>query len=438
MALTLITGVPGTGKTAFIVSELEKIAATGRKIFVDNIPGLQIEHYRAGKVTEWHKGTWLHVDQYKRTSPAVAMSGASVDDDGDDGDGNENWIPNPEVVKDKDGFLHRLAFDQQGNVVGSVPYESHKGALLVIDECQRHFRPRPQGSAVPDHVAALEVHRHQGLDIWLITQRPGLVDSNVRALCGKHIALRSTPLGRYKYEWPEVGDIDSRASRDTAARTRYKLPKHVFKLYKSAEAHTKHKHTLPFAAKALLLVIPLAIFLFYNSYKTISGKFKSPQVAQVEPVRQQPQQTGGNIHRADYKPQQPAQYHQIQNKPLATVLPPGFEPYSAKEIDNRHPFDRNQFRIVGRITSSSQDVFTFSVIENGQHTFYMSSKELQQAGYDVLGITDCSAKIVYKTVEFFVTCNIPYAVQNSWAPDLALPIVREEIKHEGIQLQPYP
>lgn len=296
MALTIITGVPGTGKTALLVAELEKIAATGRKIFVDNIPGLTIEHYRAGKVTDWQKGTWLHIDQYKRTAPSLVMGGTGgrslqncpvQDQDEDDGDGNENWEPNLEVVKDKDGNIRRLVFDESGQPIGSVPYESHKGALLVIDEAQRHFRPRPAGSPVPDHVAALEVHRHQGLDIWLVTQRPGLLDSNVRALCGKHIALRSTPFGRYKYEWPEVGDIESKTSRDTAAKTRYRLPKHVFKLYKSAEAHTEHKHSLPMAAKVLIVALPLALFFIWSSYKTISSKFNPVGTAHAEPVRQQ-------------------------------------------------------------------------------------------------------------------------------------------------------
>lgn len=236
MAITLITGVPGTGKTAFVVSELEKVVASGRVVFVDNIPGLNLPVYRAGKITEWHKGTWLHIDQYKKT--ALSLEKPVTDADDSDDDGNENWIPRSDIFKSETGALFRKLFDDDGNHVDSVPYESHKGALLVIDECQRFFRPRAAGSAVPDHVAALEVHRHQGLDIWLITQRPGLVDANVRALCGKHIALRSTPFGRYKYEWPEVGDIDTKSSRDTAARTRYKLPKHVFGLYKSSEVHT--------------------------------------------------------------------------------------------------------------------------------------------------------------------------------------------------------
>lgn len=403
MPITLITGVPGTGKTAFVVSELEKIAASRRVIFVDNIAGLTIPHYRAGKVQDWQKGTWLHIDQFKRTTASVALSG-KPDDETDDESGNENWQPRSDVVKTESGDLLRLAFDEHGEQVGTVPYESHKGALLVIDEAQRHFRPRPSGSVVPDHVAALEVHRHQGLDIWLVTQRPGLIDANVRALCGKHIALRSTPLGRYKYEWPEVGDIESKSSRDTAAKSRYKLPKHVFNLYKSAEVHTAHKHSLPLAAKVLLLLVPLSILFFFMSFKTISGKFNPPAVAQAQKPKQQ---AAGSVQHADYS---------LEKKP--SDLPPGLEPFSPKEIENDHPYNRVQFSIVGRLKSATKDLYRFSASENGQHAFYISNIDLESAGYLVLPINDCSVKIVYKAKEFFVTCAAQPVQQVGFQPQL--------------------
>ena len=424
MAITLITGVPGTGKTAYVVSELEKVIASGRKVFVHNIPGLKLPHYRAGKITQWQKGTWFHIDVYKRSAPAVVMgAGKNLDLDYDDeaeedeDDGN-NWVPNSNVVKLNDSDeLRRLAFDGAGNVVGSVPYESHKGALLVIDEAQDIFRPRPPGSAVPDHVAALEVHRKQ-CDIWIITQRAGLIDSNVRGLVGKHIALRDTFLGRFKYEWPEVGDIESKSSRDTAAKNKYKLPKHVFQLYKSAEVHTVHKHSLPMSAKILILALPLAAFLLFSSYKMISAKFHPEEVAQVVPSKNQ---TGGKIQKASMDI--PA--------PPATPLMAGMEPYNVKEIDNRRPFENLRFSIVGRIHSQSKDIYRFSASENGQHAFYTSSSDLQKAGYVVVPLTDCSVKLIYKSLEFFVTCDSSRQGQ----PAQFQP---QQFVNQGVNLEPYP
>lgn len=395
MPITLITGVPGTGKTAFLVSELEKIAATGRTIFVDNISGLLIPHYRAGKIQDWQKGTWLHIDQYKRTSPSIVAG--TLDDDNDDLDGNENWIPNSEVVKGDDGGLRRVAFDSFGSPVGFVPYESHKGALLVIDECQRHFRPRPAGSAVPDHVAALEVHRHQGLDIWLVTQRPGLVDSNVRALCGKHIALRKTPFGRYKYEWPEVGDIENKSSRDVAAKTRFKLPKHVFSLYKSAEVHTVTSHKLPMVAKVFLLCVPILGFLVYSSYSTISKKL-NPQT-QVVKSSQEPISDKAAFNN-----------HLLSGKDThASGLPPaliaaGFEPYNPKS-DMHHPYEKSNFSIVAHLKSATRDLYRFSLSSDQGLVSYLSSDDLLASGYKISNKSDCSVKISYNAFSTFATCG---------------------------------
>lgn len=403
MAITLITGVPGTGKTAFIVSELTKLAASGRIIFVDNIPGLTLEHYRAGKVTDWQKGTWLHIDRYKRITSAIKPPEVNQDDEDsdDDGNGNENWIPANDVVKDNDGQLFRVARDVIGDVTLSVPYESHKGALLVIDEAQRHFRPRPSGSAVPDHVAALEVHRHQGLDIWLVTQRPGLIDANVRALCGRHIALRSTPFGRYKYEWPEVGDIDSKGSRDNAAKSRFKLPKHVFALYNSAAVHTATKHKLPMAGKILLLAIPAVLLFFYQSFKLFDAKLNPDSVPAAKV-------TSGKVVHANY-----LQPDKVAVKaPAAEILPEGVTPFSVTEIDGRHPYEGKQFNIVARLKSEKRDVYRFSVTENGQHLFYISSADLVQSGYEVYSVADCSVKLMYKEQAFFLTCGAP-VLENS-------------------------
>ncbi|MBI1887207.1 MAG: hypothetical protein HYS19_02375 [Nitrosomonadales bacterium] len=377
--ITLITGVPGTGKTVFVVSELEKEISKGR-IVLTNIRGLKLPHYRIGAVSEWQKGTWLHIDRYIRRSPSLVLENPA--------DGEiDFWESPPDVIQLADsGECKRLVFDKGGEIVGSVDYESHKGALLVIDECQDHFRGRPAGSAVPDHVAALEVHRHQGLDIWLITQRPGLIDSNVRSLVGRHIALRSTSLGRYKYEWPEAGDIESKFSRDTAARTRYRLPKHVFGLYKSADVHTTTKHSLPFAAKALFFVVPLLGLLLFSSYRTVAAKTEKVS-AGVQSVSALPV------------------------LPVAAVspgaqpdIPAGFEPYSIAAIEKQHPFERSSFRITGRLTSMKKDVFSFAVSGAAGVSSYMTSEDLSAAGYTVVSVNDCSVKLIYKAVEFFVTC----------------------------------
>lgn len=382
--ITLITGVPGTGKTAMVVSMLEAEIAAGRVVFT-NITGLKLPHYRLGNMAEWQKGTWLHIDQYVRNSAAVAMESC-----GEDG-GESNWSPRDDVVKDEAGQLRRIAFDSQGKPYGSVDYENHKGALIVYDECQNIFRPRPSGSAVPDYVTALEVHRKQGLDFWMISQRPMQVDANLRGLCGKHVALRNMALGRYRYEWPEVGDIESKFSRDNAARTRFKLPKHVFGLYESAEVHTKNSHKLPLMAKVAMLAIPAFVFFAWQSYSIIAGKFNPVPISAAIAAPMLPVSLSSRSVSAVSHGAQPD-------------IPAGFEPYSIKEISAHHPFERSAFRITGRLTSASKDVYSFAVSGAGGVPSYMSSMDLIAAGYIVAPVNDCSVKLIYKAVEFFVTC----------------------------------
>jgi len=133
------------------------------------------------------------------------------------------------------------------------------GAIMVIDEVQRVWRPRGPGQKVPDDVAALETHRHRGIDIYMTTQAPQLLDTNVRRLIGRHVHIRDTGItGRWWYEWPECND--SLSWKSCTNKHRYKLPKHIFDKYKSASLHTKSPRKIPLmvyvgALTAIALVV---------------------------------------------------------------------------------------------------------------------------------------------------------------------------------------
>lgn len=182
----LITGAPGTGKTAKAVSLLLQYQGK-RPIYNMGIPELKIEHF---------------------ATPPV-----------------ENWTEIRESPEDETIQLPYFTFPSN--------------AVIIIDEAQRVFRPRATGVKVPPHVAAFETHRHTGVDFILVTQSEALIDANIRRLVGKHVHIRHTSLGRYQYEWSECGDSQSTSSRAAAIRSKYALPKDVFALYKSSELHTK-------------------------------------------------------------------------------------------------------------------------------------------------------------------------------------------------------
>lgn len=223
--ITLITGAPGTGKTALTVSMLLELGID-RPIFQMGIPNLLIDHFPTPPVEEWTE---------ERVSPE-----------------------DPSI---------------------RLPYFTFPdNAIIVVDECQRVYRPRSISAKVPDHVAAFETHRHTGVDFILITQSPNLLDANVRRLVGRHIHIRNTSLGRYTYEWPETGDCESKAARESSIKNRYKLPKKVFKLYKSAETHTKTK--LGVHPGLIALSLCLLVLMGGGSYLYSSMKAKiSPEAA---------------------------------------------------------------------------------------------------------------------------------------------------------------
>lgn len=236
--ITLITGTPGSGKTAHAVDMLLDMAGK-RPIFSDGVPELAIEHQPAPPVPEW-------------TIEAPDASSAT-------------------------GKKISFTFPQN--------------AIVIIDECQRVFRPRSSGSRVPPEVAAFETHRHLGIDFILITQHPSLVDGNIRRLVGRHIHIKTTAFGRYRFEWAEAGDPDSRASRDCAARSKYKLPKRAFSQYKSAELHTKTK-----------IKLPMAVYVFGGALISLVAAgwyIKGSIAAKLEPEK------GSNVAKLTAQPGQP-------------------------------------------------------------------------------------------------------------------------------------
>lgn len=255
--ITLITGSPGAGKTAWTVQEITRLP-TQRKIYVHGIPDLKIAH-----------------------EPIYCRS----------------------VLCD----LCQSVTDEQKEKVHFVedwPLWVTPGSLIIVDEVQRIWRPTNGASALSDGISRLETHRHEGLDFWLISQGPHLFHSNIRLLIGRHIHLVASWRGRSEYEFPECRQDVTRRS-DAVVRP-YSLPKKVFKLYTSASLHTKQSHRKPLSLYFFMFVMVLVSFMGYRVYARISdrGKVQEEIIKSNSPgeIISSPSTIQNNQYFPDFKP----------------------------------------------------------------------------------------------------------------------------------------
>lgn len=194
--ITLGTGLPGNGKTLFMLwSIAAKAKKENREVYYHNIKGLN------GAAV----GNWQEFDPLK-------------------------WFDLP------------------------------SGSIVVIDECQDIFSKKPNGAKLPEHYERLNTHRHGGFDIFLISQHPTLIDNSVRRLVGQHYhSVRKFGLQRATvYEWSACNPAPELiSSQKSAISLKWAFPKEVFTWYKSAEVHTV-KRAIP--AKLILAVLGVLLF----------------------------------------------------------------------------------------------------------------------------------------------------------------------------------
>lgn len=207
--ITLITAVPGSGKTLYSIGLIEDALASGRPVFT-NISGLVKDKF---------------------SNPHLLS------------DAPDDWRDTPE------------------------------GSLVVYDEAQQsHLYPSnaQRGPVTDERLTAMETHRHTGHDLVFITQAPTFVHHHIRKLVGLHVHLyRSRGLqAASKYEWSHVCDSpNDRKEQQRADFVLWKFPKEHFSFYTSAVMHT-HKFRMPKKLGVLLFFLVLGLgFVGFNLYK---------------------------------------------------------------------------------------------------------------------------------------------------------------------------
>ncbi len=265
----LTTGVPGSGKTAHAMVNMLKAVDDGRPIYVHGIPNLKINH-----TVVICDSTVCTVCPDKPIEPPPFDFVEVPFNDPIQKSIYRNQLKNYEssirLFKSHLLRYEKLLKADQWHIWAP------DGAFIFYDEIQFVYPPRSSSSKSPDSVLNFTTHRHKGIDFFLITQSPLLFDKQVRLLVGKHIHLRPTWAGRYQYEYPECND--NVKSTALAVKSKYKLDKKVFSLYKSASLHTDNSRKIP---TALYLIIFVFIAFALLGYR-INDRLLSSSVPKVE------------------------------------------------------------------------------------------------------------------------------------------------------------
>jgi len=252
--ITLITGTPGAGKTLYAIAKLLQpvIGTTVTKknddgsteeitrVVYTNINGLQLEHEPISNGGEWV--------QHQRSS---AWQFFPIGE----GQGLRDW--------------HQWA---------------KPGSLIVYDEFQKVWPMLPNGSPVPPDIQALDTHRHLGVDFVLITQSPNNYNRHIQGLVGRHLHVRRMGnLGlTIVYEWDHCSKQLMYSKSISKAPFRY--DKSIFKLYKSAELHTKTPRRIPALAFVILAALAGSAYLI----PTFAGRLAEYTEAATQTIEQNP------------------------------------------------------------------------------------------------------------------------------------------------------
>lgn len=132
------------------------------------------------------------------------------------------------------------------------------GSLILIDEVQQRWRRYRNTGEPPAEIAALEKHRHRGIDFILTCQNPSQLTADVRALVDthEHLMRKGKLNGAILWRWEGVCHTNPASHKKDAdcEASIWRYPKWVFEQYQSATIHTG-KRRIP----RIMLIAPVVL-----------------------------------------------------------------------------------------------------------------------------------------------------------------------------------
>lgn len=165
-------------------------------------------------------------------------------------------------------------------------YELPANSIIVIDEAQFWFGSADPRAEKPAHVVQFTLMRKQGFEVHLITQDPRLLHVDVRRIAHVHVhywrVMKSNTLLRFQNEGV-VERVETMSSFKDADKTRVRIDKKFFDVYKSANAEHHFKFEPSKKLIWSIIIILVAAFMVYRVYGRYSKgvNVESPAAAVV-------------------------------------------------------------------------------------------------------------------------------------------------------------
>lgn len=236
--ITLFSGIPGSGKSYKMVSDLVKVK--DKFFVVHNIDGLA-----PGFLGEYG----LDFIEY-------CASGVSFFD--------------PDVRKEPLEVIDFFTKDFQIEFCRLIEEKYNRPVLVIIDEAQEWLSSISKGVKM-----WLSYHRHLAQDIWLVAHRAANIPAVYRSFIEIEYRAKSGSIigipGFFLYNRIIGGQ--------RAGYCKEKKHQEVFAVYKSQESGIDRKRKMPLMFPMIAVFIVICISLFFYLPSKIGGHFKSTKVS---------------------------------------------------------------------------------------------------------------------------------------------------------------
>ncbi|MBM5031562.1 DUF2075 domain-containing protein [Vibrio parahaemolyticus] len=368
MAVFMVYGVPGSGKSAWTVENivLKNLIKKERKVITNlslNVP---------------------YLTEIKEVEPELIR------------------IVHSEKGDFSDTFLKVEDYqDSWRNDKGQAP-------VIIVDEAHFSLNKQRKKDEVLEIENFFSTHRQAGYDIYLITQDYNRIPKDILGFVDTYYEVtKQRQMGKSAFT---VYVRDS--SRKLIGNKTRNYNKEIFKCYKShllSNSNVDEDHDVA-GIKSMwtnwrfwgtgLIFLGLLYGFTFGGLSLNPFNFMGKEKKQVEKIDH------SKVDFVSIDTQKPIEKQEIKNKEIVFEEVQEVKKEEVKEIkylSQNHPLDNKLFQIRSYIN----DIALISIYDKDskQQVSVIKSTDLEKMGYIVENYSSCSMKLTYENVNFFIDCS---------------------------------